>query len=659
MRTRHAKKLVASGLGLIALVCLWFYFAPVGLGGSTSYVDTDGISMEPRFHTGDLVLVRSQSSYHVGEIVAYHSTVFHTVVLHRIIGRAGARYVFKGDNNNFSDFEHPAGSQLIGALWLHIPGAGGRLASLRSPALVGALVGFGMFLFAGAAFTQRQRRRRRQRRAAENAQRSQRRMPQRSAEPVVGVLAIGLVALLPFVALAVLAFTRTPTALLPSNIPYKQSGTVSYSANAAPGPAYPGNRAVTGDPLFTHVISVVKLRFGYLFHAAAAHSLAGKASLYATVASTSGWQRTLELGRPTYFRGDRALVTATLDLSSLLALLRRLETTTAVSGSYTLTLVPRVNATGNLDVLPLRTTFSPQIQFSLSQLEVQPVVAAGGSPAPGQSPASPFAPSASGSVTGRRYQPLFVSLEVARLSVATARKIALGAIAVIVCALLAMVAFVRPRLRDESAAIRARYGRLLIPVARVWQRPGAAVIDVEDMEALVRIAERYDRSVLHETSDEGEAFWVTDESGQFRYAVGASAYTVDGEVVDQSPPAPLVSDMYAAELEFGGAVSVYETQSAAETFDTGPAVEDDWTAQDAADAVVQESEDWRAACEAADVVYADELELGGRSRYPRGDQQPTPSPPTQPWKTTGRPKMRRTRSSRKAKIGVRRAKSPM
>ena len=123
-----SRKLLSFALGLIVLGCLWFWFAPVPLGGSTTYVVTRGISMEPRFHTGDLAIVRSQSSYHVGEIVAYHNNMLHTIVLHRIIGREGARYIFKGDNNSFIDPERPVASQLIGALWLHIPGAGAHAA---------------------------------------------------------------------------------------------------------------------------------------------------------------------------------------------------------------------------------------------------------------------------------------------------------------------------------------------------------------------------------------------------------------------------------------------------------------------------------------------------------------------------------------------------
>ena len=618
MRARHTRKLLSYALGLIVLGCLWFYFAPVPLGGSTTYVVTKGTSMEPRFHTGDLALVRSQSSYHVGEIVAYRNKLLQTLVLHRIIGREGARYIFKGDNNNFVDPEHPAASQLIGALWLHLPGVGGRLQALRSPALTGVLLFFGILLLTGGVFTRRRRRRHRQRRAGEAVQPAARHLPQHSAQPVVSVLVIGLLALLPFVALALLAFTRAPTTRRPSTIPYKQSGTFSYSANATPGPTYAGNVAVTGEPLFTHVLHTVDLRFSYVLHTAAKHSLTGKASLSAAISSTTGWQTTLQLGPTTYFHGDRAVATGTLDLSSLLALIHSVEASTLVKGNYTLTLIPRVSASGTVDAVPVHATFSPELKFALSELEIQQsasvqlqsAASEGESFGGRKPPANPFTPSSSASVTGTRYQPLFLSLGVARLSVATARTIALDAIAILIGALLAILALLRPilafaapRRRDESAAIRARYGGLIVPVARVWQLPGVPVIDVADIEALARIAEHYDRSILHEATDEGEAFWVTDESGQFRYAVGAPAWTVDEEVVEQTPPERLVSEVYADELELGGVVSAYETQSAAETVDTDSAAQYDWATHDAADTLVLDGNQWRAACEAVDVSH--------------------------------------------------------
>src|SRR5580698_3453944 len=114
MRPRRIRKLLSPALALVVLGTVWFYLAPTQFGGSATYVVTHGTSMEPRFHTGDLAIVRSQSSYHVGEIVAYHSHKLHTIVLHRIIGREGDKYIFKGDNNNFIDPERPVESQLIG-----------------------------------------------------------------------------------------------------------------------------------------------------------------------------------------------------------------------------------------------------------------------------------------------------------------------------------------------------------------------------------------------------------------------------------------------------------------------------------------------------------------------------------------------------------------
>ncbi len=578
------------------MACAWFCFAPVALGGSTTYVVTDGVSMQPRFHAGDLALVRSQSDYRVGQIVAYHSNVFHTIVLHRIIARDGSRYVFKGDNNNFTDFEHPARSQLIGALWMHIPGAGAQLKSVSSPALIAILMIASTLLLAGGVFARRRRRRHRQRRAdADASQGTSQRWGASVGEPLAGALAIGLLALLPFVALALLAFTRPPSQLRPSNIPYKQSGRLSYTASAAPGPTYSGNRAVTGDALFTHVLDTVDLRFEYRFHAAAKHALQGRGSLDATLASTSGWQTALRLGRTTSFRGDRAVLAAKLNLSSLLALIRRVETSTAVRGSYTLSLVPHVSVDGSLDARPLHTAYSPQIQFQLSPLELQPLSSGGGLLSNQKSSAtSPFTPSTAGSLTSNSPQPLFLSLKLARPTVLTARWIALGGILAVVLALLAASALIHPRVRDQSAAIRARYGRMIVAVERVWQLPGVAVIDVADMAALARIAERYDRSILHERTAFGEAFWVTDESGQFRCAIGAvEPATVESPIVETAAP---------QHLEPIAVAEPYQPVSVAEP--AAAAVEElpfDPLTHDAADAIVRE---WRAGWDTADVTRA-------------------------------------------------------
>lgn len=517
MRVPKATTLLSSLIALVAAAGAWFYLAPSALGGSTTYVVTDGVSMEPHFHGGDLVAVRSQSSYHVGEIVAYHNTMLHTIVLHRIVGRVGGAYLFKGDNNDFIDPDHPGRSQLVGALWLHIAGAGKIVESLRSPLAVGGLVGLATLLFCGGAFTRTRRKRRRSTAAPPAPTPTPLRVT--APRPVGGLVAAGIVALLPFAALAAVSFGRSPTALLPVSVPYHQSGAFSYTAAAHPGPVYPRNRVVTGAPVFTRVVDAVNVRFAYALHAPRERNVAGTIGLFATLTSTSGWQQTLTLARPTPFRGARALAAATLNLRSVTTLVSAIEKATSVNGQYTLTLVPKVTVSAAVGGVLMHTTYSPTLPFTLSQFELErsaPVASATqGAPAV----SSPLDPSSAGSVTGHRTTPRIVSVGVARLSFAVARRVALGGGALVLLALITLVALARRGRRDESAAIRARYDHWIVPVAHVKRRRRLATIDVADMDALARIAARYERVILHERGADGEAFWVADESAQYRYAI--------------------------------------------------------------------------------------------------------------------------------------------
>src|SRR5436305_3517801 len=88
-------------IALVAVGALWYELAPAKLGGSHEYAVVDGISMNPKLHAGDLVLLGASSRYAVGDVVGYRNRQLGRLVLHRIVGKAGDRYVFKGDNNSF------------------------------------------------------------------------------------------------------------------------------------------------------------------------------------------------------------------------------------------------------------------------------------------------------------------------------------------------------------------------------------------------------------------------------------------------------------------------------------------------------------------------------------------------------------------------------
>lgn len=143
----------AAGIAVAILACLFWmqYLRPVSLGGNAGYVLVSGHSMEPRFHTGDLVLVERQSSYHPGEVIAYHvpkgDPMAGAQVIHRIIrGDAAHGFVVRGDNRTAPDVWRPKPGDIVGAKALRIPDAVVVLQYLRSPILLGLLAAAFVFV---------------------------------------------------------------------------------------------------------------------------------------------------------------------------------------------------------------------------------------------------------------------------------------------------------------------------------------------------------------------------------------------------------------------------------------------------------------------------------------------------------------------------------
>jgi signal peptidase I len=569
MRKRRTHALLSTTILMVVAACLWFFFAPTALGGKDNFVVTEGVSMQPRFHAGDLAIIRSQPDYTVGEIVGYRSKLLHTIVLHRIIARNGDSYTFKGDNNDFIDPEHPTRSQLVGALWIHLPGAGREFRGLGSPVAVGVLVGFGTLLLMGAAFAGRTHRRRRQARRTGGSMRAPPSPGRnRSVSPEILTIMLGVLACIfvPAVILAIVSFAQPARTKHPYTIPYQQSGRFAYSSDTSQSAAYPTGHLGTGDPIFTQIVHQITVRFRYTFRAPSGHSVRGMIALDANVVATSGWHETLQLVQAQPFRGDTAQVVSPLDVHAVLGTIASLEKTTGVSSSYTLTLAPMVTVNGSIAaqplttsfrpgaftpamVVPLTTSYMPTLAFSLTPLEMQTVGAAGANAA--VAAAVTTNPSAVASVTTTTLSAAYLSLGPLHVRVVDMRWLALLAIAFVILGVIATALLARGQARDERSRILARYGHWIVPVARVWQEPGVAVIDVNDMDALVRIADRYDRAILHEHDPiDGDAFWVTDESGQYRYAVpisGPRATQPDRELIYEpltvpSSPAELLDD---------------------------------------------------------------------------------------------------------------------
>lgn len=147
---------LAFAIVFVAVVTAWFFtLRPGSLGGPATYVMVRGISMEPTYHDGDLVIIRRFPSYRVGDIVAYRIPAGEVggglTVIHRIVGGSTATaFTTKGDNNLEPDPWDPTLGQIEGSTWLVLPRAGAIMLFLRAPiplASLAAAIAVGMVVY--------------------------------------------------------------------------------------------------------------------------------------------------------------------------------------------------------------------------------------------------------------------------------------------------------------------------------------------------------------------------------------------------------------------------------------------------------------------------------------------------------------------------------
>jgi signal peptidase I len=514
-----------SGLITVALlmfaVAAWVYFAPTQVGGSTSYVVTSGTSMEPRFHTGDLALVRPADHYLVGEIVAYHSTALHEVVLHRIVSRDGERYVFKGDHNSFLDPTRPTRADLVGVLWLHVPHAGLVLKWLHSPITAAALIAlFASMVLLGA---EEKRRRRNRRRSGANARQGTFLMTAGDrglTHPVNlrAVLGAATAAAAVFFVLGVFALTRSPNRPAAARVPYTQVVKFGYGASAPRGPVYPDGVLHTGDPIFLALVHRVRVQVDYRVETSARHRLAGTEETFLRLSGPSGWSRNLRLSSPRRFKGDHVSTQVTLDVPQLQSLIARVGALTGVSpgAGYTIAVAPQVNVTGTLAGRQVNASFAPQLSFQLGPLQLQSGNASSSS---GGSQAG-LTPSQSGSVAIPSSASNTVGVAGLTVSVTTLRWLALlGLLLAGASALVLRVWLKIGQPFEETQRIQSKYGHLIVPIVATADALSWAPYEVPDIKALARLAESGDRLILHHRDEEGDTYLVNDESTVYRYRI--------------------------------------------------------------------------------------------------------------------------------------------
>ncbi|HLM05399.1 MAG TPA: signal peptidase I [Blastococcus sp.] len=518
-----------SAAAALVLAAVWMFW-PLTLGGGTTYVTTHGISMEPRFHTGDLAILRSAGSYSVGDIVAYRSDLLDTIVMHRIVDMDGDRFVIQGDNNDWLDEERPTEDELLGTLLLRVPQGGRAIGVLTSPGALG-LVGVAALALVGAA--------RRPRRGRHNHRAPRRRIPRASpafSAPVRAyarqlALGAGGVAVLAGVGggiLLALPSTQTES----RSLQVVQQGEFSYRGTAEAGTTYPDGVVATGDTVWTQLATGLSVSFTNTVSGPDLAGLQGALRLDVTVASPDGWSTYLNSSPVVALDDGSATASVPIDTARATDLLRRHYAEIGTSaGQATLTVTPAVATTGTVRGRSFEAGSLPGLDFTLDATSLR---LAG-------EPDTVLAPSTETAVAVDEVVPRTLPVLSLELPIGVARALAAVVLAGALITLGGALWIGRTGRGDVADEFVVRHAARILPVATF--DPGGAVIDVADPEALHRVAERFDTLVLHHAGPEEDVFAVRDVDMTYRFVVPGGSAARGRPPVPQKTPAPVPEDL--------------------------------------------------------------------------------------------------------------------
>jgi len=507
-------------VGLVVFLAWFAWLRPVALGGGVSYVVVQGSSMSPTYEDGDLVLVREESRYSVGDVIAFRAGGRFddpTRIIHRIAGDAGdGAFQTQGDNRDDLDPWEPEHDDVIGRAFLHLPMAGDLAGFFSQPATFAALGG-------AAVVVGGERRRRRRRRGANGPGRPGHLMRRERVSPesrtghtvapgvvsrasrftqprwaFVGLVCTSLLAV-PVLALAWSAlrapdstqrvetvgrveaaigldyrFVGSPSAVYPS-------GEVTASRNAA-------GAVVPDGPLYSRLLDTLAIQVGFRTDAEGADRLASTYEIDVLVESPGGWSATLDRVDPAAF-DETEVSSLEVDLRAVAAQVMAVQQLTGVGGEeYTIRVVPRLDLSGTSEVGDVQQQLSAPMVFTVKgNLITADVVEV----------------SEERDLTRVVRERATYSVGPVELGTQAARGL-MGGLALVLVAGIAWFASVLfgGLGLGEPARIAARYRSQIVDVAIATAPPGPVVM-VSAIDELARIAKVEQTVIVHEDLGDG------------------------------------------------------------------------------------------------------------------------------------------------------------
>lgn len=359
-------------------------------------------------------------------------------------------------------------------------------------------------------------------------------------------------------AVAALAVGAGPVSTTTRQLSWTQLTELTYGATTAPGAAYPDGTVTTGDPVYLKLVDAIDLHVTSTagFEPAPPGTreplpvvdqvLLG---VQGTLSHPGGWSRDVDLtlapvaaddpaaagvtagGDPTTVTA-RAAGTVRVPLRRITALLDEVRRETGLTdGGHVLTVTVTARVLGGGGEV-LDGTTSAALSFVLQPTQV--VLTAADTEALAQGGgARAVTRAATGGVTVTVVRPArwsvgAVGVPVATVAdVATPLAVACAAAAVLVGSL-GLRGGRRPRpaaptappadlVARRTAATLRRHRALVVPGTTATVPQGRAVVTVDSLETLVRIAQRYERFVVHVDGGPGHMFLVDDDTTIYRF----------------------------------------------------------------------------------------------------------------------------------------------
>lgn len=520
---RHSSFMVTL-LSLFLSFIGWMTLAPTQLGGSVTYVIVDGNSMEPGFHLGDLLLVRTEASYRVGDAVIYQNAELGRFVFHRIIGAELDRFTLQGDNNSWVDSYHPSQDEIVGKLWIHIPKLGRAIKWVRLPINLALTIGLlGGVLMPGMIMKKPPKHGEEKYKA-----------PGMFGRKIEGLLYLTGFLTLAFLALSIFTFTR-PLTRNTENIPYQQEAYFFYSAKGTPG-VYDSELVRSGEPVFPKLTCILNIGFTYNLLATQLQEASGSYQLYARVFdSQSGWQRTIPLTPQTTFKGNTYSSVATLDLCQVESMANLVEQETGLNpNTYTLEIISHLEITGIIAGNQISDTFDPSLVFEFDKVHFYLNIE--------DTQTDPLHSVKQGMAGSSDLQTNTFSILGLEPTVRSIRLISLLFLGFSLTGLVITGLYVYKKTgQSQDARIRLRYGAMLVDIYEQNLKPSSSVFDVTTIDDLARLAERHGTMILHMKLYFLHFYLVQSNEITYRYVISTGKEgLVETEPVHNKTPEQMI-----------------------------------------------------------------------------------------------------------------------